>query len=133
MAEILAQLEKKGGGGMSEKVLWTNPSPTSSFPQTACSLSESIDNFDYIKILYRVSTSNNTQGVAIWPISTIKISTGGSNHIRASFTTQTSANIYSRVIAYVSNTSLQIGQSIALNTSGTDNATGIPLAIYGLK
>lgn len=134
MSEKLCALRKIGGGTeLKETVLWTNPNPTSSFSPTACSLSESIDNFDYIKVLYRVSTSNNTQGSAIWPTSTIKIG-GGANKIRASFSAQNASSvIYSRIVGYNSTTSLQIGQCSAWNQSLSDNALAIPLKIIGLK
>ena len=32
-----------GGGALTETVLWTNPSPTSTFSGTECSLSSTLD------------------------------------------------------------------------------------------
>ena len=133
MSEKLCAL-RKIGGGMSEKVLWTNPNPTSSFSQSACSLSESVDNFDYIKVLYRASTSNNTQGSAIWPTSIIKISSGGANKIRTSFSaTDASSNIFSRIIGYNNSQSLTIGNARQWGQDIDNNTLAIPLEIIGLK
>ena len=133
MSEKLCAL-RKIGGGMSEKVLWTNANPTSSFNASACSLSESVDNFDYIKVLYRVSTSNSTQGSALWPVATIKTSSGGANKIRASFASQNANSvIYARIIGYNNAQSLQIGVSSVWGQSLNDNTTVIPLNIIGIK
>ena len=47
--------------GMSETVLWTNPAPTTNMTSTTITLSQSISNFDFVKLYWRVSTSNNTE------------------------------------------------------------------------
>lgn len=51
-----------GGGALSETVLWTNTSPTSSFSNLTIDLDSSLDNgYKYIKIVYRVSTTNSKE------------------------------------------------------------------------
>lgn len=70
MSEKLAQLNKKGGGGgTTERVIWTNPSPSSSMGSVIYQLSESVNNFDYIKVKYKVSLSNSSEGFVMMTVS----------------------------------------------------------------
>lgn len=53
-------LYRCGGGGMSETVLWTNPSPTGSFAGQTVTFSQDAINFDLIKVYYNQSTSSGS-------------------------------------------------------------------------
>ena len=59
MAETLCTLRTKGGGvaKQTETVLWTNPSPSSSFAGQTVTLSDDIKNYDYVGI--RCSAGSN--------------------------------------------------------------------------
>ena len=124
MSEVLAQLEKKGG--MSEKTLWTNSAPTSNFDVTQITLLEDMDNFDYIKIKWKLSTSNTSERIALFPIATIKA--GSSANYAVRFGTD-----YVRVCVYNSNTSVSLGRAYLINSTTTSVIHAIPLEITGIK
>ena len=42
-----------GGGGLSPTVLWTNPSPTSSFASQTVALSQALSNFTYYMVIFK--------------------------------------------------------------------------------
>lgn len=66
MSEKLANLEKKGGGNggrMAETDLWTNSSPSSDWSVNSITLSQSISNFEFLKIYYKPTKSSSTSDV----------------------------------------------------------------------
>lgn len=75
MAEKLQQLKKKGGGSgaLTETTLWTNLSPTSVFSGQTITLTESILNYDYIKIVYRGYLEDNATSEVIYPTDYYKL------------------------------------------------------------
>ena len=139
MAEKLCSLRKKGGK-MSETVLWTNPSPTSTFASQTVNLSQSIQNFKYIKFKY----ANNCYDTTVQSSVIISIedwinnqSTSGC-HIGLGSRGDIGSSVfyYLRFAYYASNTSItfDVGlQSRIGTTSSTENAAAIPLQIIGLK
>lgn len=113
----------------SETVLWTNPSPTSSFAAQTVTLSDDINNYDYIKMVYKYSTSDSTELIEIFPVENININT-------------TKRSTYLGVMWYAgtwryrnlsfASTSVQFSASV--NTNGkAGNTTIIPLEIIGIK
>jgi hypothetical protein len=56
------------GGSESETVLWTNPSPTSSFAAQSVTLSDSLLNYKYLKITYRSANTNVVNYYTLYPI-----------------------------------------------------------------
>lgn len=136
---------KGGGAGFAvatkptktETTLWTNSSPTSTFANTTVTLSQSIENFDYIK--FRIaSTKSNTaesyQAESIFSVADVKRSTTTTYAPQCIISSRsTSGGQYVRRFLYESNTSLSIssGQQIA-GTSGNNNYV-IPLSIVGIK
>ena len=75
MAEKLCQIKKKGGkkeSGFDETTLWTNNAPTSAFAAQTITLSDSIDNYDYIKISAVYSTASNTLATAMMSVADFK-------------------------------------------------------------
>ena len=119
-------------GGSTETVLWTNNSPTSAFSAQTVTLSQSIDNFDYIKITYRGGTSNANEVHAIYPVSDIrKMST--SNLIWGAMAGVNSSDKYGRYISYVSDTQISFSTSGNMAGSGTTNVATIPTQISGIS
>lgn len=133
---------KTGGGALSETVLWTNPSPTSSISNTTTvDLSESLDNFTYIGMYCRFSTSDTTESFAMMKAE--DLATGTSSAVKGQFLTVCARRASSgngqtvtRVVYGNSNKSkVSIGNCYAV-TSGTGAAYSsnlIPTKIVGLK
>lgn len=136
MAETLCGLKKKGGGGggLKEISLWTNSAPTSSFAAQTVTLSQSIENFDYIKIKYKYGTSVNTTLSSIYSVEDFKQSIEGGSHNICLMGILTPSTAYARILYYVSATSVKISAYYGVGTAfsgGIDSA--IPLEIIGLK
>ena len=75
MSEKLASIEKKGGGKMSETVLWTNPSPSSNRSGTnTITLSESYENYDFIRIKFKYVASTSASSTNPGDVKSVYIS-----------------------------------------------------------
>lgn len=138
MAEKLCELKKKGGGGgkYTETVLWTNPSPSSNFSAQTVTLSDSIDNYKYIKIKHKDSTTGSDILEVICSVADLKesIFNKGSVHAQLAIDMQNSGNtLRSRAVGYVSSTSIQFSACYNCNATGSDNSCAIPLEILGLN
>lgn len=128
-----------GGGNseLQETVLWTNSSPTSSFANQVVTLSDDINNYDYIKFYFRVSTSNGNSQNVIASVKDFKNLTDATTS--NSFVSLSSPNEYTgsyrmvRRLNYVSATSVRINTSVRANGQGSDDTLIIPIAICGLK
>lgn len=114
----------------SETSLWRNSSPTSTMGETTVTLSDSISNYDYLKIRFRRSTTNDTQIEVIYPKSTVNTCVTGDS-IKMGCNSY-STYYYYRTCAKQSETSLLF--SACRNSEGT-SATGglIPLEVIGIK
>ena len=125
---------KTGGGSQElvETVLWTNPSPTSSFATQAVTLSEGVSNFDYIKIDWVASTTDISQRMSViikssdYP--TINRAYPGLSSDNSGGTTA-----YSRLVNDHSDTELGFGSAFRIGGSGTTNTQSIPISVTGLK
>lgn len=114
----------------SETSLWRNSSPTSTMGETAVTLSDSISNYDYLKIRFRRSTTNDTQIEVIYPKSTVNTCVTGDS-IKMGCNSY-STYYYYRTCAKQSETSLLF--STCKNSEGTIATGGlIPLEVIGIK
>ena len=120
---------------MKETTLWTNSAPTSGMNNTTITLSQSIDLYDYIKIVWRVSTSTSTQMTMLTTPSSIKVSTsGGSNVNNLSISARPSnSRAATRLITYSSVTKLGVSVAHYIGESGNSTAYAIPIQIVGVK
>lgn len=126
-----------GGGALTETTLWTNSAPTSSFVEQTVTLSDSIENYKYIKFRYYLSTTLHSSREIIVPIDTLKLSASpaygtSTPNIAASLTSESSV-MYARRIYFVSNTSLQLATPVGINSTSTANNAAIPIEIIGMK
>lgn len=127
----------KSGG--SETTLWTNSSPTSSFSNQDISLNQSIDNFKYIAIYTRASTSYSTETVSIFSVSFVKTTdtTRGWEHPKMTVGCTPSTYGYcARYFGYVSNTSIRAYSIIRVVDDGSvsqPTTIHIPTKITGIK
>jgi len=130
MSEVLAQLEKKGGGDMSETVLWTNPNPTSGFSATTVTLSQAVTDFKFFKYVYRVSTTDSTIYSIIMSVEDFVNSVSSKSRFCAMCSI---GSQHVRALNYISPTSFQVELAYKVNSVGTTNTAAIPQAFIGLK
>lgn len=120
------------GGQMSETVLWTNPDPSSSsgFASQTVTLSDNIDNYDFICVEYaRGYRYLDTKSKVYYKVSDYKTFAGGSVP-KGIFRISS----YYRTFIYGSN--IQVVFHDCYATSGTETAFNTyctPLNIYGCK
>lgn len=136
MAEKLCQLKKKGGAALTESILWTNSSPTSSFASKDISLNDSFLNYSYIKFSYKIKTSSSEEYQVLCPADLVKKSAFSTNvpiiSIGARHAT-TGGTTLVRFITYVSDTSLHFSNASVITSSTTDNSYNIITQITGVK
>lgn len=128
-------LYKSLSGGLSETVLWTNSQPSQSITSdTALTLSESMDNYKYLKFTYKVNTTSNIEVSTIMSVEDIKKCVGGANSpaISISATKESSGYTYMRKINQSAG-SLSLGRCFGFNFAQEDGSLCILLNIYGLK
>lgn len=131
---------KTGGGALSETILWTNPSPTSSFAAQDVTLSQPITDFTYIKIVCRFSTSNSTEMAALFSPSDFGVQ-GTYPNKNPSVTMTVSSGAGGTVTRYCAKASSDdnstihffSGSTTTTGSGSTKNGNTIPVAIYGLK
>lgn len=124
---------EKSGGGMSEKVLWTNSNPTASFVGQAVTLSESVKNFDYIRFYYRATTSDNRTFSMLVSVDDFLLTLNDFNTFRLSLDYATSSGRYDRGIIYVTLTTLNFVGAIQVGANSSNNSLLIPTQITGCK
>lgn len=139
MAEVLASLKKIGGNGekYTETVLWTNPNTSVDFDSQTVTLSDSIGNYKYIKFVYLFAKGNTVE--MDWYVATDKLrmtsGTNGSFALGLNNFGTSSGTLYpwSRVVYYVSDTSILFHPARAVNALITQNQRLIPKEILGVN
>lgn len=138
MSEKLCTLRTQGGGGgakVIETVLWTNPSPSSNFSAQTVTLSDSIDNYDYIKVNYNYSASSSSQYSDIRPVSVFKQGV----YPQQDYTPLMSLGCYAgnvataRGVMYASATTVRFSPANNVASTGSADNRAIPTAIIGIK
>jgi hypothetical protein len=139
MAEKLASLRKSGKNAI-EDVLYTNPNPYASFPQSTINLSNSVDDYDAIKVYYKVYYQGSqyaTEYATIWDIITLKQSQAINAHIICSIecVSDISGELYGyvRALRYSTPTQLIIESAIQTGGAVVHNTLLIPIKVTGLK
>lgn len=140
MAEKLCELKKKGGGGAkyTETSLWTNSAPTSSFSPQTITLSDDINNYEYIGVKFNTDTTGITPSTAIMSVTDYKkgVNTGTSGRrdvLSIASQIATEGSYYSRRVSYVSDTSANISAAKLYGSSTTSNTDVIPIQVVGIK
>ena len=119
---------------LSETTLWTNSSPTSNFAAQNINLSQSISNFKFIRIYWRVKASVSTENSIIVLASNFSSFGSGTNinalliGIRGG-----SGALSGRAVRYVSDTSLNISAAYALNKAESGTDSSVPTKITGFN
>ena len=114
-----------------ETTLWTNSSPTSSFASQTVTLSQDIDNFDFLKITARASTTSDKRIGVIISVSDFKNTVTTGQGASLGICGGNSGAHARRAVAYTSDT--QVWFSGAASGGTAYNNTAIPVSISGLK
>ena len=116
---------------MTETTLWTNSSPTSSFASQTVTLSQDMDNFSYLKITVRASTTSDKRIGVIISVSDFKNTVTSGQGASLGICGGNSGTHARRAVAYTSDT--QVWFSNAASSGTSYNNTAIPVSISGLK
>ena len=118
-----------------ETSLWTNSNPTTAFSAQAVTLSQSIENFKYVKIRFRNHTANATEGCIIIPVDDFKKSATScaDNRVRIAMDSVVSGATYERLVIYTDNTTINFTTTYRVGATNTSDTPSIPLEILGLN
>lgn len=121
-----------GGGGLSITKLWENPSPSSSMADQDITLSDAVENYDYIGIVY-VQANGSTNRTRIMPMIFLPVVAG----LTARLQVNAQYN-YQRTINNIAGNKMHVGEASYFGTYGntgttTNNQYCIPRFIYGFK
>lgn len=122
----------EGSTGYTETSLWTNSAPTSAFAAQTVTLSDSISNYKYIKIKYRVSNSNSETSSVIMSVEDLK-NTDTFDSTGLTYGSMSGNGYKVRDYYYVNDTSISFTAGYQINYVATDNNSCIPLEITGLN
>lgn len=129
-----------GSGTLQETVLWTNPSPTSAISGVTITLSDDMDNYDYLKVKISASKDTSTEPLSIIsylvPVEDVKKSVYGSSaqphSIIGLVASSASSTYYCSRLTYTDNTTLGISGARNIVSGATSNNFCIPLEISGV-
>lgn len=119
-----------------ETILWQNSSPTSAFEAQNLTLSESIDDFDYLSITYAGTISESAPKIKIMFTPTdLRKSVASSPNPRIIISGHYGSNNYrlDRTLILNSVTSIAVSAASRVGASGTYNQAAIPLSVIGIK
>lgn len=123
-----------GGGKMEETALWTNSAPTSTFAAQTITLSDDIDNYDYLRFYVRLSTSNAKSNSIFISVNDFKNTGNAANSLNLAHSCYYEvSSIRNRHFYYVSDTSIGFGTCFNSGNTGSDNTYLIPTKISGVK
>ena len=148
---MLFPMNAGGGGDLVETVLWTNPSPTSSFSPQIITLNDNWDNYDYIEVDFKAFNTYDNSCIAPIIIDMSHYAEGAYGSAKA-HTGQTSYNYGIATSNYVwwasggdyqrgfrlyddnsVNNQVRFFSCNKVDSTEDNNAVCIPLFIYGLK
>ena len=145
MSEKLCTLRGAGGGGgakQEETVLWTNSNPTDSsgFANQDVTLSDSLTDYDYVKIRFAYAYNDTSSTFeSVYSVSEF-MSTSAPTTLGftgcSSVTHRSNGYFYDRRIIYKTATSITFGSCMGYKAStaaAVSNIFNIPLQIIGCK
>ena len=114
------------GGTTTE--LWSNQSPSASFDEQDIVLSSAIENYDYIKVVYKYYSTSEDSFEAIFPATTPV-----SGRYCGALPGIIQSARYSCRFFYYSGTTLHFGLGKNTYNNSTQNNYSVPVAVYGIK
>lgn len=135
MAEKLCQLRKKGGGELSETALWTNSSPSATYPSQTITLSQSYTTFDKLRIYYRIATNaEDIYSIDVEKTVWDNVVTGNNKpRVVIGCINNDGTKNYSRILRHTTTTDVIISSANELGTTSNNNNFLLPQRICGLK
>ncbi len=134
-----------GGGGISYTRLWTNPSPSSNFSAQTVTLSESLENYSAVRIVWDrwynggVTADNwetNANAIAyIYDLRGKENITNTARHVQMGALTNESSYVYGRRCYFPSSTTFNqivFATGMRLNNANTSTSALIPVLIDGV-
>ena len=125
---------------MVETTLWTNASPTADFAEQDITLSDDINNYDYIEFVWCANKTHNSVQckmlvpLADWLITSAATSAANkTNVILGGNTTSADGARCGRTAGYVNATKLHFRTAHNISGSGYTNSCAIPLYVKGVK
>jgi hypothetical protein len=128
---------KGGGGSETETVLWENSSPTSAFAAKTVTLSDSLENYDKLRI-YAIRTTGTSDNVVSFDVNIaedLDYFVSGENKMAFSISMLGESYRYSR-IGYITTgkNGVYFTTAYRLNsTSGHNTSYCVPVKISGIK
>lgn len=133
MAEKLCGLKKKGGGQLSETVLWTNPNPTDAMNEIVITTSDNISNYKYLSVKCLAANNNLPLGYIYATYDVDNDSANYSDYFGADVYLDVR---YHRMFNKLTDTTIQVWYCLtATNGRTSSNASHvlIPQEVIGLK
>lgn len=126
----MAWYETLYSAGYKETILWTNPSPTTLVTGNI-TLSESLSNFDAIRVTYRHSSADGTIYAVDMDMNEFK----KANALLCLGCMYSSTYFGFRGVRYISDTTVSVTSGLHLqgSTAGGDSAHNWPQTIVGIK
>ena len=121
---------------MTETVLWTNPSPTSSFPNQQVTLSGNISDYKYLKFVFNLSNTSTASMSCIYDVEEFKTLTNVTNswsRATSPMRSNSNNNQFVRPMLYINDTKVDFGHGAGYNANNTQDATVIPYQIIGIN
>ena len=133
MSEKLAQLEKKGGN-LTETVLWSNSSPSSSFIGQTVTLSDDLLSYDYVKVKFRkIKSESDEKSVMMSVTEYLSMSNAANSFCGMGLCIYISNTYYTRRTLSPDSTHVLFNNANRIDASGTIHDYLIPTAIIGMK
>lgn len=126
---------KTGGGALNETVLWTNPSPTSTFAAQEITFSDDVNNYKYIKVYFRLSTSNSAISSVMYDIETfLNLKTLSTlERFYGCMCSYVGSGNVARRLGYSSSGKFQFYNAANIGAASQSNTACIPTKVVGLK
>ena len=133
---FLEMLFTNGGGGqLVETTLWTNPNTGANYSGGTASLSDDIDNYDYVGVYYKFtpSSDDSTATCQYMKVADFKKDNSVTGNDTFAITMRGSSNWWARRVSYSSDTEISISTAYAYGAAQTANNIAIPVKIVGMK
>jgi hypothetical protein len=133
MVEKICNLKKRGGGALSETVLWTNPSPTANLASGTVTLSQDMNNFKRLRFYWKTAKSRTSEAYFDIDVDIVKTMIIADETFRIYVGTRESSGGWVRNFSYLSGTTISMGSGYAAGSASTNNGYCIITKICGLK
>lgn len=134
----ISDRNKSGGAKTTETLLWTNPSPTTARSSLDATLSQSLQNFQKIRVEYAYNTgSSDAPYYVVFPVKDANgdymFPTGSAKQRMSIGLNNASSNNFVRQFYVADDTTIHFNNASRVNAAGTTNTNLIPWNIYGIN